>query len=167
MSEDKILNIVTEDYINGLILRQKLLQIQGINHKIKALQEEMNNYSQLDLDTIKHRLKQLKQRKNVLLDRLLDGTVDNNTYNEKAQELDAEINKQQNTIQQIENNYNNITIQIKQLEQKKKKVAQIKINNKYSKEDIIEAIQDIYVDCNKLEIHININGVLFQDSLYI
>ena len=59
-------------------------------------------------------------------------------------------------LQQIENNYNNITIQIKQLEQKKKKVAQIKINNKYSKEDIIEAIQDIYVDCNKLEIHINI-----------
>ena len=167
LSEDKILNIVTEDYINGLILRQKLLQIQGINHKIKALQEEMNNYSQLDLDTIKHRLKQFKQRKNVLLDRLLDGTVDNNTYNEKAQELDAEINKLQNTIQQIENNYNNITIQIKQLEQKKKKVAQIKINNKYSKEDIIEAIQDIYVDCNKLEIHININGVLFQDSLYI
>ena len=78
-----------------------------------------------------------------------------------------EINKLQNTIQQIENNYNNITIQIKQLEQKKKKVAQIKINNKYSKDDIIEAIQDIYVDCNKLEIHININGVLFQDSLYI
>ena len=167
MSEDKILNIVTEDYINGLILRQKLLQIQGINHKIKALQEEMNNYSQLDLDTLNSRLKQFKQRKNVLLDRLLDGTVDNNTYNEKAQELDVEINKLQNTIQQIENNYNNITIQIKQLEQKKKKVAQIKINNKYSKDDIIEAIQDIYVDCNKLEIHININGVLFQDSLYI
>ena len=127
----------------------------------------MNNYSQLDLDTVKHRLYEVKQRKQILLDRLLDGTINNNTYKEKAQELDVEINKLQNTIQQIENNYNNITIQIKQLEQKKKKVAQIKINNKYSKEDIIDAIQDIYVDCNKLEIHININGVLFQDSLYI
>lgn len=167
LSEDKILNLVTQDYINGLVLRQKLTQIQGITHKIRALHENISSYSQLDLDTVQQKLYKVKQRKQVLLDRLLDNTIDNTTYKNKAGELDEEISKLNNTIKEITNNYNTINNKINQLQQKKKQVAQIKINKTYSKEQIIEAIKNIYVDGNKLEIHIDINGVLFKDTLYI
>lgn len=167
LSEEKILNVVTQDYLNGLVLRQKLIQIQGITHKIRALHTEMNNYSQLDINSVQNRLYKVKQRKQVLLDRLLDNTIDNTTYKEKAVELDEQITKLTNTINEITNNYNDINNKINQLQQKKKQVAQIKINKTYSKEDIIESIKNIYVDGNKLEIHIDINGVLFKDTLYI
>lgn len=167
LSEEKILNVVTQDYLNGLVLRQKLIQIQGITHKIRALHTEMNNYSQLDINSVQNRLYKVKQRKQVLLDRLLDNTIDNTTYKEKAVELDEQINNLTNTINEITNNYNDINNKINQLQQKKKQVAQIKINKTYSKEDIIESIKNIYVDGNKLEIHIDINGVLFKDTLYI
>lgn len=167
LSEDKILNLVTQDYLNGLVLRQKLTQIQGITHKIRALHENISSYSQLDLDTVQQKLYKVKQRKQVLLDRLLDNTIDNTTYKNKAGELDEEISKLNNTIKEITNNYNTINNKINQLQQKKKQVAQIKINKTYSKEQIIEAIKNIYVDGNKLEIHIDINGVLFKDTLYI
>lgn len=158
---------MTQDYLNGLVLRQKLIQIQGITHKIRALHTEMNNYSQLDINSVQNRLYKVKQRKQVLLDRLLDNTIDNTTYKEKAVELDEQITKLTNTINEITNNYNDINNKINQLQQKKKQVAQIKINKTYSKEDIIESIKNIYVDGNKLEIHIDINGVLFKDTLYI
>lgn len=75
--------------------------------------------------------------------------------------------KLNNTIKEITNNYNDINNQINQLQQKKKQVAQIKINKTYSKDQIIESIKNIYVDGNKLEIHIDINGILFKDTLYI
>ena len=167
LSEEKILNVVTQDYLNGLILRKKLIQIQGITHKIRALHTEMTNYSQLDLGSVQNSLNKVKQRKQVLLDRLLDNTIDNTTYKEKAAELDEQINELTNTINEITNNYNDINNKINQLQQKKKQVAQIKINKTYSKDQIIEAIKDIYVDGNELEIHIAINGVIFKDTLYI
>ena len=85
----------------------------------------------------------------------------------KVVELDEQINNLTTTINEITNNYNDINNKINQLQQKKKQVAQIKINKTYSKDQIIESIKNIYVDGNKLEIHIDINGVLFEDTLYI
>ena len=128
LSEEKILNVVTQDYLNGLVLRQKLIQIQGITHKIRALHTEMNNYSQLDINSVQNRLYKVKQRKQVLLDRLLDNTIDNTTYKEKAVELDEQINNLTNTINEITNNYNDINNKINQQPEDQKQ----KINNQKS-----------------------------------
>ena len=165
LTEDKILDIVNNDYINGLILRQKLTTIQGINHSINRLKSELNNTSQLDVEELNIQLKTLKQRKSVLLDKLLDNTIDNTTYNEKAEELDADINELQTTINEINNNYNNINTRIQELEHKKYTVKSIPINNTYSKDEIIESIKSINVDKNNVSIELTINGVDFIDTI--
>ena len=147
---------------NIIKLEKEILKLQ---HKITDIR---NNYRHtMTHQIVQQKLNKVKQRKQVLLDRLLDNTIDTTTYKNKAGELDEEISKLNNTIKEITNNYNNINNQINQLQQKKKQVAQIKINKTYTKDQIIEAIKNIYVDGNKLEIHININGILFKDTLYI
>lgn len=167
LTEDKILDIVNNDYINGLILRQKLKQIQGINHSISNLKSQLQTYSQLDIDALNKQLTQYKQRKSVLLDKLLDNTIDNDTYNEKAKELDTSINELQSKINEVQSNYSNINQRIECLNTKKKTIANIPINNSYTKDEIIESIKSITMNDNNMSIELNIRGISFTDTIEI
>ena len=167
LSEEKILNIINQDYCNALILRQKLVQLQAIRRSITELKSKMDNYSKDDLEALNDRLYKVKQRKDVLLDRLLDNTINKPTYQDKAKELDTTISELQQQINEIESNFENTNNKIQELKNKEKVVAGMSISNNWTNDQIIKMIKSIDMDGNKMTVQLNINNVIFEDELYI
>lgn len=127
----------------------------------------MDNYSKDDLEALNDRLYKVKQRKDVLLDRLLDNTINKPTYQDKAKELDTTISELQQQINEIESNFENTNNKIQELKNKEKVVAGMSISNNWTNDQIIKMIKSIDMDGNKMTVQLNINNVIFEDELYI
>ena len=77
--------------------------IQRIIGKAKELENRSRESREQDIQGLRNAIKQLENKRNVLEDNLLDGTIDKDTFKRKHEELNILIQNSENEIATIEN----------------------------------------------------------------
>ena len=72
---EKLEAVLNSDWINSIILRNKLLIANSITTQIKVLEEQLSKYSQQDIQSLTSAVIRLESKKKTLIDYMLDGTI--------------------------------------------------------------------------------------------
>ena len=77
--------------------------IQRIIGKAKTLVNRSRESREQDIQGLRNAVKQLENKRNVLEDNLLDGTIDKETFKRKNEELNIMIQNSESEVATIEN----------------------------------------------------------------
>lgn len=164
---EKLEAVLNSDWINSIILRNKLLIANSITTQIKVLEEQLSKYSQQDIQSLTSAVIRLESKKKTLIDYMLDGTINKEDYKLKMQELDLELDNTKTLIADIQSNNTTTKYEIQRLKEKKHKVLKTPINTEYSFKEVCGMIKSITVNRNLLTIIVVINGIEYVDEVYL
>ena len=164
---DKLEQVLNSDWVNGLVLRKKLLRANTIQAEIMALQKQLNKYSQQDIGSLTKAVIRLEGKKKTLIDYMLDGTISKEDYKLKMAELDNELNNTKTLIQDIQSNNTTTKYEIQRLKELKYKLLKTAINKQYDFKTVCKMIKQIIVNYNTLTVIIEINGVEYIDEVVL
>lgn len=164
---DKLEAVLNSDWVNGLVLRKKLLRANSIEAQLQALNTQLNKYSQQDIGSLTGAVIRLEGKKKTLIDYMLDGTISKEDYKLKMQELDMELANTKTLIADIQSNNTTTKYEIQRLKELKHKVLKTPINIQYDFRQICKMIKQIIVNYTTLTIVIEINGVEYVDEVII
>ena len=164
---EKLEAVLNSDWINSIILRNKLLIANSITTQIKVLEEQSSKYSQQDIQSLTSAIIRLESKKKTLIDYMLDGTINKEDYKLKMQELDLDLDNTKTLIADIQSNNTTTKYEIQRLKEKKHKVLKTPINTKYSFKEVCGMIKSITVNRNLLTIIVVINGIEYVDEVYL
>ena len=157
--------ILNSDYVNSLILRNKLLKLNSISASIRNLTKKLDNYSKQDLQSLQGAVITLEHKKNTLIDLMLEGTVSKQDYKLKMEQLDLQLANTKSNIEDIQSNNTNTKLEIQRLKELKYKVGKTPINNQYSAQQVADMINEITVYSNKLIVDITVNDINYCDEV--
>ena len=164
---EKLEAILNSDWINSIILRNKLLIANSIEAHIQTLNAQLTKYSPQDIQSLTEAIIRLESKKKTLIDYMLDGTINKEDYKLKMQELDLDLDNTKTLITDIQSNNTTTKYEIQRLKEKKHKVLKTPINTEYSFKEVCSMIKSITVNRNLLTIIIEINSIEYIDEVYL
>ena len=164
---DKLEQVLNSDWVNGLVLRKKLLRANTIQAEIVALQNQLSKYTMKDTQQLTRSIVVLEGKKKTLIDYMLEGTISKEDYKLKMAEIDNELDNTKTLIQDIQSNNTTTKYEIQRLKELKHKVLKTSINTQYDFKTVCKMIKQITVNYNILTIVIEINSVEYVDEVNI
>lgn len=133
-----------------------------IEIKIKEYEELIKNQNLLSIIYSKNEdIKNLKSKKNRLLDLYLDGGLNKNDFVEKQEGIENEITEIEKQINDLDNGVSeNANIKNELVNIKRELERQIKTTKEISKEDFIDIIDKIYVNQEEVIIVTNLENMI-------
>ena len=157
--------ILNSDYVNSLILRNKLLKLNSISASIRNLTEQLEKYSHEDLQSLQEDVVKLEHKKSKLVDYMLQDIIQAEEYKLKMDELNLQLNSIKSNIEDIQSNNTTTKYEIQRLKELKYKVGKTPINTQYSVQQVADMINEITVYPNKLIVDITVNDINYCDEV--